>query len=141
MAPYSLSDIERVFGAVRSHHQGFDSQAVVVHRARGRRKVEDVVNLLCIEWPANIRLDELKLRLSLQMFEILERTGAEVIDANDGVAIGEQCIREMRAEKACCTGDQDTHQACSPAAGLFFGVWNTVIGSMGCDRPGRPTLR
>ena len=85
-------DVEGVDGAGGADQQGFDAEAHVVDGAGGRGEVEDVVDLAEIEGLADVLLDEAEARLVLEMSEVGEIAGAEVIDADDGVAFGEQSV-------------------------------------------------
>ncbi len=89
--------IKGIEGAGRTYQEGFDAQAGVVDRTGGRGEVEDVVDGARIEWLADIVLDEAEAGLVGEMGEIGMVAGREVVEADDGVAFGEQRVTKMRA--------------------------------------------
>jgi len=105
-----MGNLQHIAGAVRPHHQRLHSEPRVIHRARRRGKVKDIVHTPRIEWDANVLLPEFKSRLVRELSQILKRTGTKVIDTQDRMAIRYQCIREMGANEAGSAGNQDTHR-------------------------------
>src|SRR5579863_7930920 len=96
----SSCEIEHVPGADGADHQGFDSKPQVVRRTCWGSEVEDVVDWAGVKRRTDVVFKEVKPRLALEMLDISQRAGAEIINAPDGVPLGEQCIREMRAQEA-----------------------------------------
>jgi hypothetical protein len=45
------------------------------------------------------------------MFDIAARSGIEIIDAKDFVALGEKALAEMRSDKSGAPGDQSAFRA------------------------------
>src|SRR2546421_10407664 len=117
----------------RSHLQGFNTVLQIIHRACRGRKVEDVVHRAGIVGLVDILLDELKSRVVSQLFNVAGVAGDEIVCANYLMTFRHQRITEMRADKTCAAGYQNSHEipfdgsllASSPDTFLVSGV--TVI--------------
>ena len=80
----------------RSHFQSLDRQLEVVHRARRGSEVVDVVDLARNEEIlGDVVLDEIVVRIASEMIDVRRRTGDQVVDGNDLVAIRQQSIRQV----------------------------------------------
>ncbi len=111
---------ERVVRSVGANLQRLERQAQVVDRAGGAREVEDEVDrLVDLEMPRQIVVQEDK-ALAAEVLDVLERSGLEVVHADDPEPVRDEGIAEMRAEKACTSrddGGRHSHDASgAPAA-------------------------
>jgi hypothetical protein len=43
------------------------------------------------------------------MLQIVQLPRRQIVDANDGVPIGQQHVGQMRTKKTCRTGNKDSH--------------------------------
>jgi hypothetical protein len=102
-------NFQRVIDTDGTNPQSLDSQAEILRRAGWRGKVEDVVDRAGIKWLAYVPLFKAKARIIGQVREVFPVSGAEVIDADDGVALAQQTVGEMRTEKPGCAGDKYVH--------------------------------
>ena len=82
-----LCDLQHVARTSRTDHQRLDAESQIVHGARRRCKVEDIIHALRIELLANVLLQEFELRFVLQMAQIFERASAKVVDAENTVSL------------------------------------------------------
>ena len=117
-------EVERVDGAGGADEQGLDAEAGVVDGAGGRGEVEDEVDGAGVEGRADVLLEEAEARIRWRDGRGSPVAGAEVIDADDGVAVGEESVGEVRAEEAGGSGNEDglTHVAFLSRAGLMAAV-------------------
>jgi hypothetical protein len=75
--------------------------------AGGGSEVEDVIDGAGVEGIADVALLEGEGGLVAEVGQVFEVAGGEVVDAEDGVAVGEEAIDEVRAEEAGGAGDED----------------------------------
>lgn len=109
----AVGDIEGIAGAVGADAEGFDAEAGIVDGAGRGSEVEDVVDRAEVEGLDDVLLDEVEAGLVLEVAEIVEGAGAEVVDADDGVVIGQQGIGEVGAEEASCSCYKYAHKPLS----------------------------
>ena len=83
-----------------------EGEAIVVDRAGRRRKVEDHVHLHQRR-SRHVRLDEGEARVAGQAGDVLARTGHQVVQAGDGVSVGDQAIAHVAPDEAGPPGNQD----------------------------------
>jgi len=102
-----LGDLEGVDGPSRADEQGLGPQTVVVHRAGGRGEVEHIVHRPDVEGLADVLFDKAETRLLRKMREIRRVAGAEVVDADNGVAFGEKRVSKVRSEKTGCSSNEN----------------------------------
>src|SRR5215472_9874996 len=105
-----LCDLQRVQRSGRAHTQRFDAQPHVVHGARRRGKVEDVLDLPYVEGLADIDLLKAKLRLAVKMAQIREVPRREVVDAHDLATFSQQRVTQVRSQKPGRTRYQNSRQ-------------------------------
>src|ERR1035438_9497788 len=80
----------------------------VIYWAGRTREVKDIVERAPVHRFANILLDELEARIVLQVGEVLEPSGQEIVSCQHAVSVGQQSVAQMRAEKTCSSGYQRT---------------------------------
>src|SRR5579863_10022649 len=71
----------------------------VIDRAGGTGEVEDVIHLAAIEWLINVDLLKFKSRVATQVFKIGKPSSQQVVDGDNRVAFGQQCVAKMRAQE------------------------------------------
>src|SRR5206468_2075075 len=91
--------VEHVNRASRAHEKRLRAEAVVVNGAGRRGEVEDELDRAGIEGGANVLVEELEARLGAKVSEIGHVTSGEVVDAHDGIPLGQERIGQMRAEE------------------------------------------
>ena len=69
----------------------------------------DELDFAGIKRLADIELAKFKTRLALEVLDIGQTTRNEIIDGDDGVALGEQRVAKVRAEEAGASGDENPH--------------------------------
>jgi hypothetical protein len=57
-----------------------------------------------VDEPGDVMLDEHEI-LAPQMADVLERSGIEIVDADDSVTARDEVIAEVGAEESCSAGD------------------------------------
>jgi hypothetical protein len=92
----SVCDFESILDADGAYAQGFNAKAEILRGAGGRRQVEDVVHRAQIEGLADVALFKLEARMCGQVGNVVAIASAEIVDANYGVALGQQAICEVR---------------------------------------------
>ena len=103
------SDFQGICDAYRADAQGFNSQSEILRRAGRRGKVEDVIYRPQVEGSAYIQLLEAEARFMAQVREVFAIAGAEVIHADNGVALAQQAVSEVRTKKPGSAGDKYAH--------------------------------
>ena len=135
-----LRQAEHVVRPVGADLERVQRQPQIVDRARGRGEVVDEVDRLLDEQRlGEVVLDERELRRA-DVVDVLQRPGVEVVDADHPVAVGEQMVAQMRAEKSRPSrNDARAHRVARiPAAGAR-GTWGGL--ALGVDvAPGRVEL-
>ena len=93
--------------AERADLQRRDRQLEVVDRARRAGPVQHVVHRpVDVDVVGDVVLDELEVAI-VQMRDVGDVAGQQVVDADDGVAAIEQRFGEVRADEAGGSGDDD----------------------------------
>jgi hypothetical protein len=100
-------EIKGVDCSGRAYEESLDAEAGVVDGAGRRREVEDEVNFAGVEGLGDVMFDQAETALPLQVAEIGEIAGAEIVDTDYRVSCGEQSVTQMGAEKSRCPGDKD----------------------------------
>ena len=95
-----LGQPEGVVGPVGAHFQRVQRQPQVVDRGGRRRQVIDEVDGLVDE----VRVDDVDVEmdevLAPDVLDVRERSGLQVVDADDAMAAGQQLIAQVRAEES-----------------------------------------
>ena len=120
--PFHAGQSQQVVGAQRAHLQGLNRNLEVVNRRGRRGEVQNVIQLAGHEHKfAHVGMMELKIFLAKQMLNILERTRNQVVHGDDVVALFQEPVAEVRAQKTGPAGNED--------AFFFFGsiVGHAVI--------------
>ena len=101
----ALGEAQHVDGAV---HAGLGRLHGVVLVVDGRGRAGEIVDFidLDIEREGHVVTHELEARVAEQVLDVALGAGEKIIDADDVVAVGDQAIAEMRAEKAGAAGYQ-----------------------------------
>ena len=101
-----LREPERVMRPERAHFQRRDRQLQVIDRAGRRREMENVIDLvLDQDVTRDVVLDESEILVPAQVRDVRRVPRDEVIDRNDSMTLGEQPVRQMRAEEPRSTRD------------------------------------
>ena len=106
-----LRQAEHVVGSIGAHLERVEREAQVVDRAGGAGQVEDEVHRL-VDEPGlrQVLVDEDEVGAVLDVLDVLERARVEVVHAHHAVALLEQVVAEVRAEKTGAAGDnRSTH--------------------------------
>ena len=90
-------EIEGVDGAGGTDEEGFDAEAGVVDRTSGRGEVKDLIDRAGVEGLADVLLDEAEAGLVREVSEVSVAAGREVVDADNGMAFGEEGVTKVRA--------------------------------------------
>src|SRR3954452_8157422 len=100
-----LREAECVVGAVGADLERVQRQARVVDRA-GRRGhvVHEIDRLVDVVVRRDVRLDEAEVVAVLDVRDVVEIAGLEVVHADDAVALRDQVIAEVRAQEAGSAG-------------------------------------
>src|SRR5580704_1517547 len=93
-------EVERVEGAGGADEEGLGTKTSVVSGAGRRGEVEDEIDFARVEWLRDVLFEEAEAAFAFEVAEIGEFACAEVIDTNDRVAVSQQRVTKMRAEKA-----------------------------------------
>ena len=100
-----LRQPERVMRPVRADLQGLQRQPQIVDRARRARQVIDEIDpLLDPDRLRQIMRDERELVLP-HVLDVRQRARLQIVDTDDPVTPLQQCVTEMRTEKAGTAGD------------------------------------
>ena len=87
----------------------------VVDRARQRGEVEDRVDrAVDVDVVGDVVLDEVEAPVAEQVGDVARMAGRQVVERDDVVAIGQQPVRQVRADEAGPAGDDDAPHAQSP---------------------------
>jgi hypothetical protein len=108
--PDALGETEAVD---RAHHRcldRLDRVVLVVRRRRGTREVVDLLDLE-LEGVDDVVADEFKIWIRQQVRDVPLLAGEEIIEADDLVAVVQEPVAEVRAEKAGAAGDENAHAA------------------------------
>ena len=68
---------------------------------------DEVDGLVDVEMLGHVVIDEAE-ALAAQMLHVLERSGLEVVDADDAQTLSDEVVAEVRAEEACASGDHSS---------------------------------
>ena len=82
----------------------------VVDRAGWGCEVKDISNRTAIKFAANISLEEFEVRLVRKMCNVFAPPGQQIVERNHPVALAEQSITKMRAEKSGASCYQNAHR-------------------------------
>ena len=106
-----LGQTKRVVRSERADFQSWNRYAQVVDRTGRTRKMPNKIDLPWdVDEIGDIVADELVAFVPGEMLNICHIAGDEAVNRNDAMALCEQSIREVRAQKACT--------ACDDADGL-----------------------
>jgi hypothetical protein len=100
-------DVEGVDGTCGAYEESLGTETGVVGGAGRRGKVEDEIDLAWVEGPGDVLLEEAEAAFALEVTEVGEFAGAEVIDTDDRVSRGKQSVTKVRAEKAGRSCDEN----------------------------------
>jgi hypothetical protein len=78
----------------------------VVDRAGGAGEVEYEVDMADVEGLANVVFYKFEARIILQMVNIREPAGEQIIDRDHAPTFAEKSVAEMRSEKSGAAGNQ-----------------------------------
>src|SRR6185503_5318266 len=107
---FCLGKAERLMTAEGADLERLDGQLEIVDGARGRSKVEHAIEgPLDIEIVGDIVLDEPKPVVPHQVSYVLRAARDEVVRADDVMAVRDETIGEVRPQKTCRSGNQDSH--------------------------------
>ena len=97
----------------RAVHRGLGRLHRIMLVMNGRGRTGEIVDFidLDIERKAHIMAHELEARMIVEMIDIALCAGEQIVGTQDLLAIGEQTINQMRAQKTGAAGYQDTFAA------------------------------
>ena len=104
-APETLGQAQHVDGAMHAGLGRLHGIVLIVDRRGRAGEIVDLVDL-DIERKRHVVAHQLEARMADQMLDVALAAGEEIVDANDVVAVGNQAIAQVRAEKAGTAGDQ-----------------------------------
>src|SRR5690242_6636989 len=105
-----LGEAERLVGAERTDLERLDGQLEIVDGTGGRGEVQYAVELaLDVEIVGDVVLDKAEPRVAYQVRDVVGAPGDEVVHPDDVVLVGNEPIREVRAQKPRRSGDEDPH--------------------------------
>jgi len=82
--------------AERTHFEDLDGDACKVHRARGRGKMHDRIDLSShIDVIGDVVMDELESPLPGEVCDVIDRSSNQVIHRNHLVTICQQTVTQM----------------------------------------------
>jgi hypothetical protein len=90
-------EIEGIDGARGTDEEGFDAKTSVVDGTGRRGEVEDVIDGAGVKGLADVLLDKTEAGLISEVGEVGLVSCREVVEADDGVAFGEQSVTKVRA--------------------------------------------
>ncbi len=100
-----LREAEGVVRAVRADLEGLQGEPQIVDRARRAGEVVDEIErLVDLDVVREVVRQEDE-RVPTQVLDVGERPGLEIVDADDAMVAREERLAQVRAEKACPTGD------------------------------------
>ena len=99
-------NLQRVLNARGAYPKRLDSQAKILRRAGRRSQIEDIIDRAGIEAYADVPLLKLEARITRKMRQVRGVARAQVIDAYDGAALGQQSVSQMRTKKSGGAGDK-----------------------------------
>src|SRR5262249_53328352 len=117
--------VEGAHCAERAYLQRVNAMDHVIDGACGGSEVKNVIDLSAIDLPVDIELEKLELAFAAQVLDVGKPAGEQVVNRNHGVALGEQGITQMGAEKAGSASNERTR-----SHGLtFFPARFSTLGS------------
>jgi hypothetical protein len=102
-----LGKPQHVDGAVHARFGSLDGVMLIVHRGCRAGQVIDLIDL-DIERERHVMPDKLEVLVIEQMLDVAAGAGEKIVEADDIGAVVEQALAQMRAQKACATGDQNS---------------------------------
>ena len=105
----------------RAHHAGLDGLhrvVLVVHRRGRAGEVKDAIDFEQDRLD-DVVADELEIAVAEQMHDVGALAAEKIVEADDFVAVLEQPLAQMRAEKSRAAGYQYTHR-CPPGSQRRF---------------------
>src|SRR5712671_1727434 len=107
---FSQRESKSIMSTESAHLQRLDGHLQVIHGARGRGKMENVIdrprNVYVV---GNVRARESKTRIFVQVADVGVRAGYEVIERQNVPALGDQPVAKMRPQKPGAAGYHSTH--------------------------------
>ena len=61
-----------------------------------------VIHLAAIEWLVNVDLLKFKSRVAAQMIKVGKPSSQQIVDGDNRITFGQQCVAQMRAQEAGC---------------------------------------
>src|SRR5581483_11596126 len=117
-----LGETKGVMRAVGADLQRRKRHAHVVHRAGKRREMEhEVDGLVDGDRFGDVVIQEGE-RVVLEVRDVLERAGLEVVDADDPMPFVQQSVAQMRRQKAGAAGDNGSRHCAGWYSGRRFRV-------------------
>ena len=78
-----MRDVESIHCPQRTDFQSVNSVDHVIHRARGRGEVENVIHFSALELAIDVELQELKLTFAPQVLNVGKTSGEQVVHGDD----------------------------------------------------------
>ena len=99
-------EVEGVDGSGRADEEGLGTETGIVAGAGWGGEVEDEIDFACIERLRDVLFEEVKAALVVEVVEVGEVAGAEVVDAANGGAFGEKGAGDARTDESCDACDE-----------------------------------
>src|SRR5262249_43538427 len=104
---FRLREAKGVVRAERADLQRRDGMLEIIDRRRGRGEVENKIDLVGHEDVIrDVVPDELVVLVAGEVLDVRDIAGKEIVHANDAMALGEEAVGEMRAEKTGAARDK-----------------------------------
>src|SRR5208282_173086 len=127
-----------VKGTQRSDLESFDSVFGVIDRAGGAGEMKYVIELAAVERLVDVDLLKFKAWVAPQVIKVGEPSSQQIVDRDDRITLGQQCITQVGTEEAGSAGDQGARFAHEWLA--FLGGALAASGGGSAVTAGRPTL-
>ena len=122
----------------RTDLESGDSVRGIIHRAGGAGEVENEIHRSAVKGLIDIDLLKFKAGFVAQVREVRKLSGQEIVGDNNGVALGQQGIAQMRAQETGSASHQGALRVHDFLSFLAEGV-EAAAGTAGVPA-GRPTL-
>ncbi len=117
-APYFLARSERVERSQRADFQRFNAVLHVVHGAGRRGEMKNVIHAAHVIGLIHVLLHKLKARLILQVVNVAQAAGKQIVHAHNVIAFRQQRIAQMRPHKSRSARHQYPHRRFSLSSNL-----------------------
>ncbi len=100
-------EVEGIDGSGGAYEKGLRTETRVVGGAGRRGEVEDEIDFAGVEGLSDVLFEEAEAAFALEVAEVGEAAGAQVIDTDDRISCCKQSVTKVRAEEAGCSCDKN----------------------------------